>query len=91
MYQYCQYLRHWPSSNLKYTSQKPIAIMLVTKKFQVFCFLGLEIDQHHTTVCHNTLFYCRYNNEWMIVDYNKFKPGIEKLPDGLLTVLEQIP
>lgn len=31
-----------------------------------------------------------YNNEFMIVDYNKFYPG-EPLKDGLLTVLEQIP
>jgi len=32
-----------------------------------------------------------YNNEWMVVDYNKFKPGMETLPEGLLTVLEQLP
>lgn len=31
-----------------------------------------------------------YNNQWMIVDYNKFMPG-ESLKDGLFTVLEQLP
>uniref|UniRef100_A0A8C5LVM0 Phospholipase B-like n=1 Tax=Leptobrachium leishanense TaxID=445787 RepID=A0A8C5LVM0_9ANUR len=32
-----------------------------------------------------------YNNQWMIVDYNKFRVGQTKTPAGLLTVLEQIP
>eukprot|EP01132_Coremiostelium_polycephalum_P005003 gene5003-6229_t len=31
-----------------------------------------------------------YNNQWMIVDYKKFIPGV-KLGDGTLYVLEQIP
>ncbi|KAK3587635.1 hypothetical protein CHS0354_032843 [Potamilus streckersoni] len=31
-----------------------------------------------------------YNNQWMIVNYNQFKPGIAPNP-GLLTVLEQMP
>jgi hypothetical protein len=31
-----------------------------------------------------------YNNEWMIIDYNRFNPG-EPLKKGLLTVLEQLP
>nr|CAD7204539.1 unnamed protein product [Timema douglasi] len=34
-----------------------------------------------------------YNNQWMIVDYNRFKPGTKRsqLKDNLLWVLEQIP
>nr|CAD7431903.1 unnamed protein product [Timema monikensis] len=34
-----------------------------------------------------------YNNQWMIVDYNKFKPGTKRsqLKNNLLWVLEQIP
>lgn len=36
-----------------------------------------------------------YNNEWMVVDYNLLKPNAEtveeQLPDGVLTVLEQLP
>ncbi|XP_053324923.1 putative phospholipase B-like 2 [Spea bombifrons] len=32
-----------------------------------------------------------YNNQWMIVDYNKFRAGQTKAPAGILTVLEQLP
>ncbi|KAM4708771.1 putative phospholipase B-like 2 [Discoglossus pictus] len=32
-----------------------------------------------------------YNNQWMIVDYNKFIAGKTDVPRGLLTILEQIP
>nr|CAD7459041.1 unnamed protein product [Timema tahoe] len=34
-----------------------------------------------------------YNNQWMIVDYNRFKPGTKRsqLKNNLLWVLEQIP
>ncbi|KAL8560033.1 hypothetical protein ACOMHN_041503 [Nucella lapillus] len=32
-----------------------------------------------------------YNNEWMVVDYKRFQPGMETLPPGVLTVLDQIP
>ncbi len=31
--------------------------------------------------------HCRYNNQWMIVDYKKFQP----VQPGLLYVVEQIP
>jgi hypothetical protein len=31
-----------------------------------------------------------YNNQWMIVDYNKFQPGAP-LQDGLIYVVEQLP
>lgn len=34
-----------------------------------------------------------YNNQWMVIDYNKFKKGTkpEDLPDELLWIVEQIP
>ncbi|XP_040272557.1 putative phospholipase B-like 2 isoform X2 [Bufo bufo] len=32
-----------------------------------------------------------YNNQWMVVDYNKFNAGSPETPRGLLTVLEQLP
>ncbi|XP_075686392.1 putative phospholipase B-like 2 isoform X2 [Rhinoderma darwinii] len=32
-----------------------------------------------------------YNNQWMVVDYNKFIVGSTEIPSGLLTVLEQLP
>lgn len=34
---------------------------------------------------------CRYNNQWMLVDYKAFSPGQAAPQQGLLTVLEQIP
>lgn len=41
------------------------------------------------TVCMCVL--CRYNNQWMIVDYNHFAPGKTDIKEGLFVVLEQIP
>ena len=32
-----------------------------------------------------------YNNQWMIVDYNKFQPQSPHLKAGTFYVLEQIP
>ncbi|KAL1140828.1 hypothetical protein AAG570_000756, partial [Ranatra chinensis] len=32
-----------------------------------------------------------YNNQWMVVDYNKFTPGSLKPQKGLLTIAEQLP
>ncbi|XP_077600710.1 putative phospholipase B-like 2 [Stigmatopora nigra] len=32
-----------------------------------------------------------YNNQWMIVDYNHFTPGMTAVKEGLFVVLEQIP
>lgn len=32
-----------------------------------------------------------YNNQWMVLDYGKFKPGNRKPKPGLLWVLEQLP
>ncbi|GMT20245.1 hypothetical protein PFISCL1PPCAC_11542 [Pristionchus fissidentatus] len=32
-----------------------------------------------------------YNNQWVIVDYKKIRPGMHKLPRGLIHVLEQLP
>nr|CAB3264926.1 putative phospholipase B-like 2 [Phallusia mammillata] len=32
-----------------------------------------------------------YNNQWMILDYNKFTPGQKPTEEGLLYLLEQIP
>lgn len=37
------------------------------------------------------IYICSYNNQWMVVDYNKFKRGQTELQDGLLYVLEQLP
>lgn len=34
---------------------------------------------------------CRYNNQWMIVDYNHFAPGKSDIHEQLFVVLEQIP
>lgn len=34
---------------------------------------------------------CRYNNQWMIVDYKHFAPGKSDIKEQLFVVLEQIP
>ena len=38
-----------------------------------------------------TLWFCSYNNQWMVVDYKLFERGQANLQDGLLWVLEQLP
>lgn len=48
------------------------------------------------SVCtdHECLHICvssRYNNQWMIVDYNYFTPGKTDIKENLFVVLEQIP
>lgn len=37
------------------------------------------------------VYFCRYNNQWMIVDYNHFTPGKSDTKEELFVVLEQIP
>ncbi|GMT37187.1 hypothetical protein PFISCL1PPCAC_28484 [Pristionchus fissidentatus] len=32
-----------------------------------------------------------YNNQWIIVDYNKFDSGLDRLLPGTLTIMEQMP
>lgn len=44
-----------------------------------------------TCVCVCVCVHCRYNNQWMIVDYNHFIPGKTDIKEELFVVLEQIP
>lgn len=59
---------------------------------------GAQLLSMHTAAHHALLSVCfgllcgagTYNNQYIIVDLNKFKPGSELQP-GLLTIVEQMP